>query len=121
MRTTFSFTKLPYSLGSVKNYWRSLYAGNDMPDNLETRIIELIAIAQKISPESVRLDSSLEELGIDSYEGINLLFVLEDEFDIDISVEAIKMFTVADIVEGVRALKAEVVPEAEEVVEEKIV
>ena len=64
-----------------------------------------IAETQQLPEEKVTIDSTFEELGLDSLDGINILFALETEFDIDISDEAAKSITsVKEMVEGVRKL-----------------
>ena len=55
--------------------------------------------------EDVVVDAKLETLGIDSLKAINILFELEEEFDIEIPNERIAdMETVGDIVESVTEL-----------------
>jgi acyl carrier protein len=79
-----------------------------MPDQLTQRVLNTIAATQRISPEKVRADSSFQELGIDSMDGINILFALENEFDITIPDEQAKQIrSVREIVEGVQKLVAE--------------
>jgi acyl carrier protein len=48
------------------------------------KVIEIIAREQHLEPDAIKLDSSFEELGIDSLDGVNILFALEEEFKIDI-------------------------------------
>jgi acyl carrier protein len=48
------------------------------------KVIEIIAREQHLDPGTVTLDSSFEQLGIDSLDGVNILFALEEEFKIDI-------------------------------------
>ncbi|MGA2435639.1 MAG: phosphopantetheine-binding protein [Bryobacteraceae bacterium] len=55
-----------------------------MSDELIQRVIAVIAATQKIPAEKITLDSTFEELGIDSLDGINILFALENEFNISI-------------------------------------
>jgi acyl carrier protein len=71
-----------------------------MDQQLSERVVSVIARTQKIPHETIRLDSSLEELGIDSFDGVNILFALEDEFDIRIPDEAKELKTIRDIVEN---------------------
>lgn len=52
--------------------------------NIEEKVIEIIAREQHLGPGVVRPDSTFEELGIDSLDGVNVLFALEEEFKIDI-------------------------------------
>jgi len=53
-------------------------------DELTRRVIAVIARTQKIPVERITLDSSFEELRIDSLDGLNILFALEEEFDVNI-------------------------------------
>lgn len=48
------------------------------------KVIEIIAREQHLDPGTVTVDSSFEQLGIDSLDGVNILFALEEEFKIDI-------------------------------------
>ncbi len=73
----------------------------------EERVIRVIAEAQQIEIKTIRPDSSFEELGIDSFDGVNLLFGIENEFDISVPDEAAKELRgVADVVAGVEKLLA---------------
>lgn len=67
-----------------------------MSEELTQRVISVIATTQKIPPEKVAIDSTFEELGIDSLDGVNILFALENEFNLDIP---------DDKVEGVRSVR----------------
>jgi len=76
-----------------------------MDQDLETRIIEVIAKTQHLDASKITLDSSYEELGIDSLDGVNILFALENELDIQIPDEAAKQIRgVRQTVEGVARL-----------------
>ena len=48
------------------------------------KVMEIIAREQHLDPGKVTMDSTFEELGIDSLDGVNILFALEEEFKIDI-------------------------------------
>jgi acyl carrier protein len=52
--------------------------------NIEEKVIEIIAREQHLDPEKISADSSFADLGIDSLDGVNILFALEEEFKIDI-------------------------------------
>jgi acyl carrier protein len=52
--------------------------------NVAEKVIEIIVREQHIEPGKVTLDSMFAELGIDSLDGVNILFALEEEFKIDI-------------------------------------
>jgi acyl carrier protein len=79
-----------------------------MPDQLTQRVLSVIAATQRISPERVTMDSSFQELGIDSMDGINILFALENEFDITIPDEQAKQIrSIREMVEGIEKLVSE--------------
>ena len=82
-----------------------------MPDNplnreeLTERVLNIIAETQRKDRAQVSIDSSFEELGIDSMDGVNIVFALENEFDINVPDEEVKTIrSVRDMVEGVRTL-----------------
>lgn len=68
--------------------------------------IALIAKQKDLPPEQISLESSLEELGLDSLDRVSIVFDLEDKYKIEISddqLDAVK--TVRDMVTGIeRAL-----------------
>ena len=83
-----------------------------MPDELNapdvvSRVTGVIAKTQHIAPETVTIDSTFEELKIDSLDGINILFALESEFDVDIPDDAARQIrSVREMVEGIEKLLA---------------
>ncbi len=78
-----------------------------MSDELTQRVLAVIANTQRIPIEKITIDSSFEELGIDSMDGVNILFALENEFDITIPDEAAKQIrNVRQMTEGVERLIA---------------
>lgn len=90
-----------------------------MPEHVETdelaeKVIRVIAHTQRIPPESVSLDSTFEALKIDSLDGINIVFELEKEFNIEIPDDGVQnLRSVRDTVDGVRKLvelKSQAVP-----------
>ena len=85
-----------------------------MSDPITQRVLSCIAATQRISPEKVTIDSSFQELGIDSMDGINILFALENEFDITIPDEQAKQIhSIREMVEGIQKLIAEKSPQAQ--------
>lgn len=48
------------------------------------KVLEVISREQHLEPGKVTLDSTFAELGIDSLDGVNILFALEEEFKVDI-------------------------------------
>ena len=76
-----------------------------MPDQLTERVLKTIAETQRVPVETVTEDKTFEELNIDSMDGVNILFALENEFDIAIPDEAARSIrTVSEMVQGVRDL-----------------
>jgi acyl carrier protein len=82
--------------------------GTGPDDDLTPRILRIIAETQRKDVSQVTIDSSFEELGIDSMDGVNIVFALENEFNINVPDEEVKNIrSVRDMVEGVRNLVAE--------------
>lgn len=74
-------------------------------EELTERVLAIIAETQRKKPEEVTVDSSFEELGIDSMDGVNIIFALESEFNINVPDEEVKSIkSIRDMVEGVRRL-----------------
>jgi acyl carrier protein len=71
------------------------------------KVQEVIIREQHLEPGKVSLDSTFAELGIDSLDGVNILFALEEEFKIDIpDAVARNMKTVRQVVDSLtRALE----------------
>jgi acyl carrier protein len=87
-----------------------------MSDSIQDRVLKIIANTRRIPLESVRPDSSFEELGIDSLDRLNILFDLESEFDIEIDdEEAKKVQNIPEMIAGIIHLveaKAKASPES---------
>lgn len=78
-----------------------------MSDDVLRRVIRVIAETQHIPEEKITADNSFEELGIDSLDGINIVFGVENEFGINVPDDAAKSIrTVRDMAEGVERLLA---------------
>jgi acyl carrier protein len=78
-----------------------------MSDELISRVTGVIVKTQHLQPGSVTIDSTFEELKIDSLDGINILFALESEFDVDIPDDAAKQIrSVREMAEGIEKLLA---------------
>ena len=60
------------------------------------KVIDIIAREQHLDASKITADSTFAELGIDSLDGVNILFALEEEFKLDIP------DTVAQHMRGVR-------------------
>lgn len=76
-----------------------------MPDDLTSRVIAVIAKNQKIPAETIGPEATFDELKIDSLDGIQILFALEQEFDIGIPDEEAKAIRgIPGMVDGIRKL-----------------
>ena len=76
-----------------------------MSDELMKRVIQVIADTQHIPADTILPDSSFEQLKIDSLDGINILFALENEFNINIPDEAAQTIrSVREMVDGIEKL-----------------
>jgi len=77
-------------------------------EELTQRVRRIIATAQHMPEEKVTADSSFAELNIDSLDGINILFAVESEFNINIPDEAAQSIrSVRDVIDGIAKLLAE--------------
>lgn len=78
-----------------------------MSDDLIQRVLNTIAASKRIPRESVTIDSEFEQLGIDSMDAVEILFALENEFDINIPNEEVQQVrNVRQMCEGVAKLVA---------------
>jgi acyl carrier protein len=86
-----------------------------MSDDLIQRVLNTIAASKRIPRESVTIDSEFEQLGIDSMDAVEILFALENEFDINIPNEEVQQVrNVRQMCTGVAKLVAAKAPAAEE-------
>ena len=76
-----------------------------MSETVQDRVLRVIATSQRMPLQSVRPESTFEELGIDSLDRLNLLFDLEGEFEIEIDDEKAKQVTsLQQMIEGITQL-----------------
>jgi acyl carrier protein len=69
--------------------------------NIEQKVIQIIEREQHLEPGTVKPTSTFEELGVDSLDGVNILFAVEEEFKIDIPDSiAQNMRSVAQVVDS---------------------
>ncbi|HTK95878.1 MAG TPA: phosphopantetheine-binding protein [Terriglobales bacterium] len=74
-----------------------------MADELTARVVKILATVKRVPAENIRPEATLEELGIDSLDKVNVLFELESEFNIEIPDEEARQITsVQQIVERLR-------------------
>ena len=73
--------------------------------SIEERVIRVFADFKKVPQEQITIDTTFEELGLDSLDGLNLVFELEEEFDMTIPDDRVaEMKGVRQAVEGIEAL-----------------
>ncbi len=76
-------------------------------EDVQQRLIQMIAVSKKLPPETISRDTTFDALAIDSLDKINLSFEIEETFAIEIPDAAIgSLKTVGDMVDGVAALIA---------------
>ena len=73
--------------------------------SIEERVIRVFANFKKVPPEQITMDTTFDELGFDSLDGLNLVFELEEEFNLTIPDDRVtEMKGVRQAVEGIEAL-----------------
>ena len=78
-----------------------------MSEELIQRVLKVIATSKRIPLETVTIDSDFQALGIDSMDAVEILFALENEFDITIpDEEARAVRSIRDTCAGVERLVA---------------
>lgn len=79
-----------------------------MSDSLTEEVLDVIAKTQHVPREKLTLDARFEELGMDSMDAVNILFALEEKFDITIPDEAAKQIrSIREMVDGVEKMMDE--------------
>jgi len=74
-------------------------------EELTERVRGIIAATQHVPKEKITADSTFQELGIDSLDGINILFAVESEFNINIPDDAAQNIrSVRDVIDGIAKL-----------------
>ena len=64
--------------------------------------IALIAKQKSLPPDDIRLDSTFDELGLDSLDRVSLAFDIEEKYDIEIPEDKLgQIKTVSDMVTGI--------------------
>ncbi|MBX3244872.1 MAG: acyl carrier protein [Acidobacteria bacterium] len=71
------------------------------------RVIKVFADFKSVDPSEINVKSTFEELGFDSLDGLNIIFELEEEFDISVPDEtAQQMGSVSQVIEAIEELLA---------------
>jgi acyl carrier protein len=83
-----------------------------MADAVAEKVIATLASVKRIPAENIKLETNLQEMGIDSLDVFTLLFELENTFKITIPDDDVRSIkSVNDIVEGVRKILAAAPPD----------
>jgi acyl carrier protein len=78
-----------------------------MSPELIERVLKVVATCKRIPLERVTVDSEFQQLEIDSMDAVEILFALENEFDISIPDEEVRnVRNVKQMAEGVERLVA---------------
>lgn len=84
-----------------------------MSDAVAEKVISTLASVKRISADTIKLDTNLQDLGIDSLDVFTLLFELENAFKISIPDDDVRSLrTVNDVVEGIKKIIAAAPPDA---------
>lgn len=76
-------------------------------NDIQSRIIEMVAKSKNLPASAVTMESTFNELQIDSLDKINLSFEVEEAFAIEIPDDSLNSLkTVGDVVRGVEKLRA---------------
>ena len=76
-----------------------------MAEELTTRVINTIAATQRMDASRITPESTFQDLGIDSMDAINIVFALENEFNINIPDDDVRgIRSVADVIAGISRL-----------------
>jgi acyl carrier protein len=71
------------------------------------RVIRVFSDFKKVAPEEIKMETTFDELGFDSLDGLNLIFELEEEFDIVVPDDKVQsMKSVEEVVAGIESLLA---------------
>jgi acyl carrier protein len=84
-----------------------------MSDAVAEKVISTLASVKRIPADTIKLDTNLQDLGIDSLDVFTLLFELENAFKISIPDDDVRSLrTVNDVVEGIKKIIAAAPPDA---------
>ncbi len=87
--------------------------------DIANKVIEKFAEYKEVPAADISTETTIAELGMDSLDAMNLIFELEEEFDLSIPDEDVfEMKTVGEIVKGVEQLIAKKETESAEAASE---
>jgi acyl carrier protein len=81
---------------------------NESPEKIAETVIASIAQIKEIPTENITLNSTFEELNMDSLDGLDLFFELEEAFDLTVPDGRVQsIHTVHDVVTEIEKLISE--------------
>jgi acyl carrier protein len=73
--------------------------------SISERVIRVFADFKKVDPSEIRPETTFEELGFDSLDGLNLIFELEEEFDVVVPDDKVQsMRSVSEVIDGIETI-----------------
>ena len=78
-------------------------------EEIQSKIFDIFAKEARLDRDSLSLDQNLEDLNIESLDMVQILFGIEDTFDVYVPQDddSFKLETMRDVVDGVKQLIAE--------------
>ena len=78
-------------------------------EEIKEKIFDIVAKEARIERDTLSLDSKLEDLNIESLDMVQILFGIEDAFDVYVPQDddSFKLETMSDVISGVKQLIAE--------------
>lgn len=78
-------------------------------EEIQNKIFDIFAKEARLDRDSLSLDQNLEDLNIESLDMVQILFGIEDTFDVYVPQDddSFKLETMRDVVDGVKQLIAE--------------
>lgn len=74
-------------------------------NDIAERVVQIVAKIVEIDPKSVTLESAFTDIGISSLDALELIFKIEEEFDVRIPDDAASRFrTVGDVIKELQAV-----------------
>jgi acyl carrier protein len=78
-------------------------------EEIKEKIYDIVAKEARIERDTLSLDTRLEDLNIESLDMVQILFGIEDTFDVYVPQDddSFKLETMQDVIDGVKQLIAE--------------
>ncbi len=78
-------------------------------EEIKGKVFDIVAKEARLERETLSMDTNLEDLGIESLDMVQILFGIEDTFDVYVPQDddTFKLEKMQDVVEGVKKLIAD--------------